>query len=102
MTKSLTIAAAIAAASMMISLPALGQGQAKGKGKGPAATVVHKAIARTPDGKPDLSGTWQGGGVSITGEDGAPPLNPLPPIDNHPVNRQPLTYKQGQELHHHR
>jgi hypothetical protein len=55
--------------------------------------VAHKPIPRTPDGKPDLSGTWQGGGVSITGEDGAPPLNPLPPIDTHPVSRQPLTYK---------
>jgi hypothetical protein len=55
--------------------------------------VVHKPIPRTPDGRPDLSGTWQGGGVSITGEDGAPPLNPLPPIDTHPVSRQPLTYK---------
>jgi hypothetical protein len=55
--------------------------------------VVHKPIPRTSDGKPDLSGTWQGGGVSINGEDGAPPLHPLPPIDNHPVNRQPLSYK---------
>ena len=31
--------------------------------------------------------------MSITGEDGAPPLNPLPPIDNHPVTRSPLVYK---------
>ena len=25
------------------------------------------AVKRTPDGKPDLSGTWQTGGISLTG-----------------------------------
>jgi len=91
---SLTIAAAVAVALLALAAP--GQGQGKGKGgapKGPTGPVTHKPIPRTPDGKPDLSGTWQGGGVSINGEAGAPPLNPLPPIDAHPVNRQPLTYK---------
>ncbi len=89
---------AVAAASLLISLPAPGQGQGRGKGrggapKGPSGPVMHKPIPRTPDGKPDLSGVWQGGGVSIYGEAGAPPLHPLPPIDNHPVQRQPLVYK---------
>ena len=97
MFRSLTLCGAVAAAALLISLPMPGQGQGKGKGKGgakgPSGPVIHKPIPRTPDGKPDLSGTWQGGGVSITGEDGAPPLHPLPAIDNHPVNRQPLVYK---------
>src|SRR6478735_7982678 len=90
---SLTIAAAVAVALLSVAAPGQGQGKGKGAPKGPTAPVAHKPIPRTPDGKPDLSGTWQGGGVSITGEDGAPPLYPLPPIDAHPVNRQPLTYK---------
>ena len=93
---SLTMAAAVAVALLSVAAPGQGQGKGKGKGggpKGPTGPVTHKPIPRTADGKPDLSGTWQGGGVSITGEAGAPPLFPLPPIDAHPVNRQPLTYK---------
>jgi hypothetical protein len=70
-----------------------GKAKAKGGKKGPTGPVTHKPIPRTADGKPDLTGTWQAGGVSITGEDGAPPLHPLPPIDQHPITRQALTYK---------
>src|ERR1700744_6110037 len=58
-----------------------------------AKSVTHHPIPRTADGKPDMSGTWQAGGVSITGEAGAPPIHPLPPIDPHPITRQPLAYK---------
>jgi hypothetical protein len=33
--------------------------------------VIHKPIPRASDGKPDLTWTWQGGGVSITGKTGS-------------------------------
>ena len=63
------------AAALMLPAPSAGQGQGKGKGgpKAPSGPVTHKPIPRTPDGKPDLSGVWQAGGVSINGEAGAPP-----------------------------
>src|SRR5579872_508827 len=74
--------------------------QVQGPGRGmppadarPAQPVVNKPVPRTSDGKPDMSGTWQSGGVSITGEAGAPPIHPLPPIDAHPIKREPLAYK---------
>jgi hypothetical protein len=83
------------AAALMLPAPSAGQGQGKGKGgpKAPSGPVTHKPIPRTPDGKPDLSGVWQAGGVSINGEAGAPPLHPLPPIDSHPIKREALAYK---------
>ncbi len=98
-TRILGIIFAAGACLAIVTIPAAGQGEAKGKGKGKAATkgpnpaVVHNPIPRAADGKPDLSGTWQSGGVSINGEDGAPPLHQLPPIDNHPIKREPLVYK---------
>jgi hypothetical protein len=101
-----SIFAAAAVAALVVSLPADGQsqdGKAKGGGKGKAAAkgpnpnVVHAPIPRAADGKPDLTGTWQSGGVSINGEAGAPPLNPLPPIDNHEIRREPLVYKPAFE-----
>jgi len=85
-------------AALVWTIPVAGQGEAKGKGKGKASPeVAHKPIPRAPDGKPDLTGTWQSGGVSINGEAGAPPLHPLPPIDNHPIKREPLVYKADWE-----
>ena len=100
MRRSFLFTAALAVA-LIAFLPAAGQGQGKGKGKGggkaaakgPNPDVVHAPIPRASDGKPDLTGTWQSGGVSINGEAGAPPLNPLPPIDNHEIRREPLVYK---------
>ncbi|HLI83367.1 MAG TPA: hypothetical protein VKV17_05585 [Bryobacteraceae bacterium] len=50
-------------------------------------------MPRASDGKPDLSGTWQAGGVSIFGEPGAPPLHPLPPAPIKPPARQPIPYQ---------
>jgi hypothetical protein len=90
---SARIASLAIAAAALIALPAAAPGQGRGGDKAPAQQVVHKPIPRTADGKPDLTGTWQGGGVSITGEAGAPPLHPLPPIDPHPIRREPLAYK---------
>ena len=57
------------------------------------ASAPTKPIARTPDGKPNLAGTWQAGGVSITGEPGAPPLHPLPPTKYRPPRREPIPYQ---------
>jgi hypothetical protein len=52
-----------------------------------------QSMPRTADGKPDLTGTWQAGGVSINGEPGAPPLHPLPPAPVGPPARQPIPYQ---------
>jgi hypothetical protein len=92
---------AIAAAALLVTVANDAQGQEKGKGKAPGAAkakapnpnVKHAPVPRAANGKPDLTGTWQSGGVSINGEAGAPPLNPLPPIDDHPFRREPLAYK---------
>jgi hypothetical protein len=86
---------AVFAAVLLLPVPSPGQDYGKGKGapKGPTGPVTHKPVPRTTDGKPDLSGVWQSGGVSINGEAGAPPLHPLAPIDQHPFTRTPLAYK---------
>jgi hypothetical protein len=55
--------------------------------------VAVAQIPRTADGKPDMAGTWQSGGVSINGEAGAPPLHPLPPSKYKPPARQALAYQ---------
>lgn len=57
------------------------------------ALAQSPSVPRAADGKPDLSGTWQGFGVSITGEKGAPPLHPLPPTKYRPPARQPIPYQ---------
>jgi hypothetical protein len=58
-----------------------------------AVTTLAQFVPREADGKPNLSGTWQSGGVSITGEPGAPPLHPLPPTAVRPPARQPIPYQ---------
>jgi hypothetical protein len=86
--------AAVVAVAVLLAQPHSATGQSKAKAAPPSNSgVVHRPVPRAADGKPDLTGTWQAGGVSLLGEEGAPPLHPLPPIDNHPIRREPLVYK---------
>jgi hypothetical protein len=59
------------------------------------AAVLSSALAAqvpvTADGKPNLSGTWQGGGVSLNGEPGTRPAPPRPAVA--PPKREPLSYQ---------
>ena len=70
------------AAAALSAIPVLAQ-----------APAASGSVPRAADGKPDLSGTWQAGGVSINGEAGAPPLHPLPPTTFRPPARQPIPYQ---------
>lgn len=95
---STVLAVAVMTALAGAPAPASAQAQSAARSSGkPAPQVVHHPVPRAPDGKPDLTGTWQAGGVSINGEPGAPPLHPLPPIDAHPIKREPLVYKPEYE-----
>ena len=61
-----------------------------------------KPIPRMANGKPDLSGVWQSGGVSLYGEPGLstiklpPPVNPPPKRQRCPIRPGP---KPRQNLH---
>ena len=52
-----------------------------------AQTPAAKPIPRAPDGKPDLSGVWQAGGVSLYGER----TSVAQPVT--PVRTQPAPYQ---------
>src|SRR5262249_12927352 len=85
------------AALMAVFLPAAAA-QPSGTGNSAAKLQPNpNPMPRTADGKPDLSGTWQAGGVSIFGEPGAPPLHPLPPSPVRPPARQPIPYQEWAE-----
>ena len=53
---------------------------------------AQRPIKRTADGKPDLSGVWQAGGVSLLGEPGSGKQPPPPPAIA-PPKREQLAYK---------
>jgi hypothetical protein len=81
------------------AVPAAAQEYQQGRGANPASKLPPNPnpMPRTAYGKPDLSGTWQAGGVSINGEPGAPPLHPLPPPPVRPGARQPIPYQEWAE-----
>ena len=55
-----------------------------------------KPIPRLANGKPDLSGVWQGGGVSLYGEPGLSTRKVAPPV-NPPPKREPVPYQSWAE-----
>ena len=56
-----------------------------------AGSSSPSSIKRTADGKPNLAGVWQSGGVSLLGEPGSRPALPPPAIP--PPPREPLAYQ---------
>jgi hypothetical protein len=60
-----------------------------------SASAQTLSIKRAADGKPDLSGTWQTGGVSLYGEPGS---RPAPPASVNPAPRpEPPAYQSWAE-----
>jgi hypothetical protein len=84
---SFAVALALAAAAWLVS---------------PAAQDSPDAIPRTPDGRPDISGVWQSGGVSLYGDQGraGPPGGPrgAPPPRREPPAYQPWAAEKQQQL----
>jgi hypothetical protein len=54
-----------------------------------------KPIPRASNGKPDLSGVWQAGGVSLYGE--GPTTRKMPTPVNPPPKREPVPYQEWAE-----
>lgn len=65
------------------------------------SSASSSSIKRTADGKPNLAGVWQSGGVSLTGEPGSrPPLPPpaIPPPPREPISYQPWAAEKNKQL----
>ena len=67
-------------------------------GQAPGSATPAKPIPHTADGKPDFTGAWQGGGVSLYGESvgntratAAVPQAPLAAVPGRSRNRQTTT-----------
>ena len=92
--------AAIAVAVVLSWAAARPAAQAPATSAKPSATPA-QAIKRTADGKPNLAGTWQGGGVSLYGEPGtgpAPPPPAIPPPPRQPLSFQPWAAEKNKQL----
>jgi hypothetical protein len=91
--------------SCLLAFDAIGAFPALGQSRSPAAARPSSGIPRTPDGKPDLTGVWQGGsdrpgsweeanaglGVGGTGKD---PSAPAAPASTSPApGREPAPYQ---------
>jgi hypothetical protein len=98
-------AVAIAAAALVTALPALLLAQSQPSAKGVAKSGAKSAIPRASDGKPDLTGVWQGGsttpgpweeanaGLGVGGT-GRNPLAPAAPSSNdRPAGREGAPYQ---------
>jgi len=84
--RSLFACAALIAALLMMTITAAAQA--------PAANAKASApLPRTADGHPKIAGVWQGGGVSLVGEAGAPPRVAPQPITVQMPRREPLSYQ---------
>jgi hypothetical protein len=90
---------------VLAALAAIAQTPAASKGKAAPAKAGKSTVPRAPDGKPDLTGVWQGGstqrggweeansGLGVGGT-GRNPLAPAAPSSNdRPADREPAPYQ---------
>ena len=102
MMRTLTLAAVLTITMWPVSMPAQTTG---GRSNTPAGTPAGSTVPRTSDGKPDLTGVWQGGttqpgawleangglGVGGTGRDAAAPI--VLSSNDRPAGREGAPYQ---------